>query len=259
MRRRFFVDTFDSGSAALHGDTAEHLGRVLRAEPGQLYELSDGNAVWLARVERVALSKSGKSRIDFVLVENIPSREVGPDIHLLLSIVKFDRFEWCLEKATELGVAQITPLAAARTDKPLLAAAARRNARWEKILVESAQQSRRLRVPRIGSAVRPADAFAQSDAELKLLLSERREAQSLRDALASGLDETRPVVLAIGPEGGWTDDEIAAARGSGFAEASLGESILRTETAVIAALAILRFTLSDRKGGRAHHSQTDSR
>jgi 16S rRNA (uracil1498-N3)-methyltransferase len=126
-------------------------------------------------------------------------------------------------------------------------------------LVESAQQSRRLRVPGIGSAVRPADAFAQSDAELKLLLSERREAQSLRDALASGLDETRPVVLAIGPEGGWTDEEIAAARGSGFAEASLGESILRTETAVIAALAILRFTLSDRKGGRAHHSQTDSR
>jgi 16S rRNA (uracil1498-N3)-methyltransferase len=258
MRRRFFVDTFESGAAALHGDTAEHLGRVLRAELGQLYELSDGNKVWLARIERVALSKSGKSQIDFKLVENIPSPSDGPNLHLLLSIVKFDRFEWCLEKATELGVTQITPLAAARTDKPLLAAAAKRRARWERILLESAQQSRRLRVPTIGPAVRPADIFAQSDAELKLLLSERPEVPPLRDVLKSGPGDTRSVVLAIGPEGGWTDDEIAAARAAGFAEASLDENILRTETAVIAALAILRFVLSDPKGGQAHHSQTDS-
>ena len=269
MRRRFFVDSFPSGAAALRGDTAEHLGRVLRAEPGQLYELSDGNTVWLARIERVVRAKSGKSQIDFALVENIPSHEAGPNLHLLLSIVKFDRFEWCLEKATELGVTQITPLAAARTDKPLLMAAARRHARWEKILLESAQQARRLRVPAIGSPVRPADAFAQSDAGLKLLLSERREAQPLRDAisllggrsissdmqagkgeraLAPEVDfsvqaKRATAVLAIGPEGGWTEAEIAAARGSGFVEASLGENILRTETAVIAALAILRFAL----------------
>jgi 16S rRNA (uracil1498-N3)-methyltransferase len=273
MRRRFFVDSFESGAAALRGDTAEHLGRVLRAEPGQLYELSDGNTVWLARIERVVRSKSGKSQIDFALVENIPSCEPSLNLHLLLSIVKFDRFEWCLEKATELGVTQITPLAAARTDKPLLMAAARRHARWEKILLESAQQARRLRVPAIGSPVRPADAFAQSDGGLKLLLSERREAQPLRDVLASGLLGGRSfssdmqavtgdgalapevdfsvrakrstAVLAVGPEGGWTDAEIAAAKGSGFLEASLGENILRTETAVIAALAILRFMLSD--------------
>ncbi|HKN59987.1 MAG TPA: RsmE family RNA methyltransferase [Candidatus Acidoferrales bacterium] len=243
MRRRFFVDSFESGAAALRGDTAEHLGRVLRAEPGQLYELSDGNTVWLARIERVVRSKGGKSQIDFALVENIPSREAGPNLQLLLSIVKFDRFEWCLEKATELGVSQITPLAAARTDKPLLAAAARRHARWEKILLESAQQARRLRVPAIGIAIRPADAFAQSDAELKILLAERREARPLRDVLTPGPGEVRSAVLAIGPEGGWTDDEIAAARSSGFAEASLGENILRTETAVIAALAIFRFAL----------------
>jgi 16S rRNA (uracil1498-N3)-methyltransferase len=257
MRRRFFVDSFESGAAVLRGDTAEHLGRVLRAEPGQLYELSDGNTVWLARIDRVVRSRSGKSQIDFALVENIPSREPSPNLHLLLSIVKFDRFEWCLEKATELGVAQVTPLAAARTDKPLLAAAAKRHARWEKILLESAQQARRLRVPAIGNAVPPADAFAQSGAELKLLLSERREAQSLRDVLASGPGKTHTAVLAIGPEGGWTDAEIAAAKGSGFVEASLGENILRTETAVIATLAILRFALSDREEGPAHHSQPD--
>jgi 16S rRNA (uracil1498-N3)-methyltransferase len=243
MRRRFFVDRFDVGFAAVHGDTADHLGRVLRAEPGQLYELSDGNAVWLARIERIALSKGGKSQIGFALVERIPAPPSGVPLHLLLSIVKFDRFEWCLEKATELGVTQITPLAAARTDKPLLAAAAKRHARWEKILVESAQQSRRLRVPAIATAVHPAAAFAQSGEGLKLLLSERRDAKPLRDVLASGRGDVYSAAIAIGPEGGWTDDEIASGRAAGFVESSLSENILRTETTVIAALSVLRFAL----------------
>src|SRR5271154_5033104 len=103
MRRRFFVDRFESNSAALRGDAAEHLGRVLRAEPGQLYELSDGQRVWLARIERVVLSKRGDNRIEFALAEPIPAREPALQIELLLSLVKFDRFEWCVEKATELG------------------------------------------------------------------------------------------------------------------------------------------------------------
>src|SRR5580704_14912409 len=99
MRRRFFVDSFDTNSATLRGETAEHLGRVLRAEPGQLYELSDGQQVWLGRIERVALSKRGDNRVEFALVEPILSREPSLDIQVLISLVKFDRFEWCLEKA----------------------------------------------------------------------------------------------------------------------------------------------------------------
>ncbi|HUJ29901.1 MAG TPA: RsmE family RNA methyltransferase [Candidatus Acidoferrum sp.] len=241
MRRRFFVERFEPRSAALRGDAAEHLGRVLRAEAGQLYELSDGHSVWLARVERVTLPKRGESCIDFALVENLPAREPRLALHLLLSIIKFDRFEWCLEKATELGATEITPLAAARTDKALLAAAAKRHARWEKIALESAQQSRRLRPPVVGAAVRPGDAFAKSGAGLKLLLSERADAPALRKALEGA--EAKSAALAIGPEGGWTEEEVAAARAAGFREASLGENILRTETAVIAALAILRFAL----------------
>jgi 16S rRNA (uracil1498-N3)-methyltransferase len=141
------LKNFDTDSATLHGDTAEHLGRVLRAEPGQLYELSDGRSVWLGRIERVALSKRGDSRVDFALVEPMAAREPSLEIQLLISLVKFDRFEWCLEKATELGAASIVPLAAARTDKPLIVAAEKRRARWERILIESAQQARRLRPP----------------------------------------------------------------------------------------------------------------
>jgi 16S rRNA (uracil1498-N3)-methyltransferase len=246
MRRRFFVDKFEANSATLDGEAAEHLGRVLRAEHGQLYELSDGNCAWLARVESVALTKRGSGRILFTLVEPLPAREPSLRIELLISIVKFDRFEWCLEKATELGVAEIIPLAAPRTDKPLLAAAEKRRVRWEKILLESAQQSRRLRPPVIRTAVRPEEAFARSTANLKLMLSEDREAPSLRSSLQGQnqlVAARTSAALAIGPEGGWTDTELSAARAAGFAEVSLGENILRTETAVLASLAVLRFAL----------------
>ena len=248
MRRRFFVDTFETNSATVRGNTAEHLGRVLRAEAGQLYELSDGHTVWLARVENVALSKRGDNRIDFVLVEPIEASEPSLDLILLISLVKFDRFEWCLEKATELGATEIIPLAAARTDKPLMATAARRHERWERILLESAQQARRLRTPVLRATISPTDAFTNVSASCKLVLSERRDVPSLRAVLdhrgtASSPANAASAALAIGPEGGWTDDEIAAARAVGFAEASLGENILRTETAVLASLAILRFAL----------------
>jgi 16S rRNA (uracil1498-N3)-methyltransferase len=263
MRRRFFVDRFERESASLRDEAAEHLGRVLRAEPGQLYELSDGQRVWLARVERVAVSKRGPSRIDFALVEPIEASAPSLRIELLISVVKFDRFEWCLEKATELGVDEIVPLAAARTDKVLIAAVAKRHERWNRILVESAQQSRRLRPPVLRAALPPDKAFAQSSANLKVFLSERREAKSLRKLLDQDSHQvaqallpvrlssqaeakaqaTTTISLAVGPEGGWTNDEIAASSAAGFLEASLGGNILRTETAVIASLAVVQFAL----------------
>ncbi len=249
MRRRFFVDCFESTSANLHGDAAEHLGRVLRAEPGQLCELSDRHRVWLAKIERVALSKRGDNRIEFALVEPIPVREPALKIEILLSLIKFDRFEWCIEKATELGASTITPLAAARTDKPLVAAAAKRLARWEKIALESAQQSRRLRPPTMSAPVAPEKAFIESSANPKILLSEKPDAPSFREILGNlsppaSRRDVRSVALAIGPEGGWTDAEIASARAAGFVEVSLGENILRTETAVLASMAILAFALT---------------
>jgi 16S rRNA (uracil1498-N3)-methyltransferase len=237
MRRRFFVDKFEDATATVRGDTAEHLGRVLRAEPGQLYELSDGERVWLARVERVGLLKRGDNRVEFSLVEPIQAPEPTLHLHLLIALVKFDRFEWCLEKATELSVNEITPLIAARTDKALVAAAAKRHARWE----ESAQQSRRLRPPKIAEPVALEKAYRASSADCKILLSERSDAPPIHDVLR---DVTaKSAEISIGPEGGWTDAELAAARAAGFLEASLGELVLRTETAVLASLAILHFAL----------------
>jgi 16S rRNA (uracil1498-N3)-methyltransferase len=244
MRRRFFVDQFTNGSATLHGDTANHLARVLRAEPGQLYELSDGSSLWLARIDEVGLVSRGENRIEFSLVEQLDAPPPGVQLTLLLSLVKFDPFEWALEKATELGVNEIIPLAAERTDKPLIAAAEKRHARWEKILHESAQQSRRLAAPKLAQATRPAKAFAAAHEGVKLMLSERSDAPSLRNVLSSRESaNASAATLAIGPEGGWTDAELSAAHAAHFAEASLGDLILRTETAVLASLAIVKFAL----------------
>ena len=238
MRRRFFVDQFTDNGATMHGEAAHHLGRVLRAEPGQLYELSDGQRVRLGRIEKVS-----RDRVEFGLLDEIPSHQPAHQLALLLSIVKFDAFEWALEKATELGVSSIIPLAASRSEKALLAAAGKRAERWRKILLESAQQSRRLRLPDLRPVVRPGEAFLQDHGELKILLSERQDAPSLKNILGSA--SAKRAALAIGPEGGWTDDELAQARESGFREASLGLLILRTETAVIAALACVNYALTD--------------
>lgn len=239
MRRRFFVEKFETGRAELRGDAAEHLGRVLRAEPGQVYELSDGEQVWLGRVEKNLRGRNGA--IEFALIEQIPARESALRIKLLLSVVKFERMEWSLEKATELGVTEIVPMAAARSEKALILAATKRAERWRKILLESAQQSRRLRSPALAEIAKTGDAFAKADASARIILSERTDAKPLREIL-QGVSASE-VCLAIGPEGGWTEQEFEAAAKNQFREASLGREILRTETAVIASLAILKFAL----------------
>lgn len=239
MRRRFFVEQFSGGAATIEGPAAHHLARVLRAEPGQLYELSDGQTVCLARVQRI-----GRDAVDFAVVEPLAAPAPGLDPTLLLAVVKFDRFEWALEKATELGVRAIVPLAAARSEKALLAAAPKRAARWKAILLESAQQARCLRPPALGVLTRPREAFLADESSIRIMLSEQANAPRLKSvlepqALQRAVPAASPVrlSLAIGPEGGWTEEEFTAAEAAQFSPASLGGNILRTETAVVAGLA----------------------
>ncbi|HYT23351.1 MAG TPA: RsmE family RNA methyltransferase [Candidatus Polarisedimenticolia bacterium] len=238
MRRRFFVEQFAGQTAVMEGDAAHHLGRVLRAQTGQLYELSDGEKVWLGRIDSV-----GRDRVQFSLLEQLPVARPSVNVTLFLAVVKFDAFEWAIEKATELGVSTIVPLAAERSEKALLTAAAKRAERWKKILLEASQQSRRLSMPVLNGLAKPEMAFASQKGGLRVMLSERTTASSLRKVLQG--QRAASVILAIGPEGGWTDEEFGAASESGFAEASLGRWILRTETAVVTALASLNFALGD--------------
>jgi 16S rRNA (uracil1498-N3)-methyltransferase len=252
VRRRFFTDKFENDAAFLRGENAHHVARVLRAEPGQVYELSDGTSVRLGRVVRAM-----RDEVEFALGDAVRCEAGRLNCTLLISIVKFDRFEWALEKATELGVNAIVPLSPARSEKSLVKAAAKRVARWEKILVESAQQARRLRAPELKPISSPLEAFRQAgesapsvrpntESASRILLSERRDARPLRDVLSAfSREATGTAALAIGPEGGWTDEEFGMATAAGFAEASLGHTILRTETAVTAALASINYALGD--------------
>jgi 16S rRNA (uracil1498-N3)-methyltransferase len=241
MRRRFFVEKFDDGTAVVRGESAAHLARVLRAERGQLYELSDGERAWVARIAWV-----NPEAVEFSLVEPVDSPEMACgsslEITLLLSILKFDRMEWCLEKAAELGATRIIIMAAERSDNNLAQAAGKRAQRWEKILREAAQQSRRMAPPFLGPCEKPEVAFSNSDADLRIMCSEIRGAVPIRKVLKSP-KPVKHVALAFGPEGGWTDKEFTAAAGAGFQQAGLGSNILRAETAVIAALAIVRYAL----------------
>jgi 16S rRNA (uracil1498-N3)-methyltransferase len=220
----------------MEGEAAHHLGRVLRAQTGQLYELSDGTRVRLGRIESVT-----RDRVEFALLEELSANRPSLDVTLILAVVKFDAFEWSIEKATELGVTTIVPLAASRSEKALLAAASKRAERWRKILLEASQQSRRVRVPALREVSKPESAFASCAEGMRIILSERADAPPMRTVLDG--QRTTKAALVIGPEGGWTDAELEAARRSGFQEASLGRLILRTETAVIAALCALNYAL----------------
>lgn len=236
MRRRFFVEQFADGTAVIAGESANHLGRVLRAQEGQLYELSDGEKVWLGRITKVT-----RDTVEFALQEELEAFRPTLDVTLFLAVVKFDSFEWAIEKATELGVAAIVPLAAARSEKALLHAAEKRAARWQKILAEAAQQSRRLGMPVLDPLTKPERAFSRIQDGIKLLLSEKPGTPPIRKLLIG--QRATKVTIGIGPEGGWTDDELEVATKAGFQHVSLGKLILRTETAVVAALASLNYAL----------------
>jgi 16S rRNA (uracil1498-N3)-methyltransferase len=225
--------------AELIGLDAEHLVRVLRAEAGQIYELSDNKRVYLAEIETAR-----KSHVTFRIVEEIDSPPAGVHVTLLPALFKFDRFEWLIEKATELGVAVIQPWEAVRTERGLALAAAKRLDRWRRIALEASQQSRRAHLPEI-FPLAPFRAVLQTDAGIKLLLDEEGSAPPIVHLLAN---RAPSAALILGPEGGWTDREKEEAVALGWQRCSLGNTILRAETAAIAALAIVRASDAEATG-----------
>lgn len=232
-RRRWIADEFSSTRASVLGRNAEHLGRVLRVRVGQEYEVSTGEAVHLGRVVHV-----DDDRVEFELGVSVPQKEPAR-VTLLLAIFKFDRMEWAIEKATELGTAAILPVIARRTDARLAKAAVKRVERWRRIAHEAAQQSRRVSAPEI-AAPQPLESALAVASELKILLSESERGLTLKQAIDGNwkLEFGKSIILGIGPEGGWTADELSAFDAQGWTPASLGNTILRVETAAIAALAI---------------------
>jgi 16S rRNA (uracil1498-N3)-methyltransferase len=263
-RRRWIAENWDEASATLVGAQADHLARVLRAQPGMTADVVAGGRVFRAEVASVSLageasfsgaSPSESSEVHFTLLAEL---EAGPalPITLALAIYKFDRMEWAIEKVTELGVAAIAPVIAQRTEKHLAQAAARRAERWRRIAREAAQQARRSDVPLVHDPVPLAErvraesrsASKPASGTTRLVLAEQERTTTLRHALEEALaHEERTssgarmpsLELAIGPEGGWAPSEEALFDANGWRAVSLGPRILRAETAAITALAVV--------------------
>jgi len=228
-RRRWIADTWTETNASLKGEQAVHLARVLRAQPGQIFDV-----VANGFLHRAEIISSDEREVVFALHEELEAESALP-LHLLMAVFKFDHMEWGMEKATELGVARITPVIARRTEKHLAQAAAKRVERWRRIVREASQQSRRSDVPEVDDPVSLKAALGMVSAERKLLLAETEQENSLKAAL---VNEVASVALAIGPEGGWAAEEMALFAESGWKSVTLGPRILRAETAAIAGLAV---------------------
>jgi 16S rRNA (uracil1498-N3)-methyltransferase len=233
-RRRFFVDEIHHGQAVMQGEEVKHLRQVLRAEVGQRYELSDGQRVFLAEIESFR-----KGEVTFRVVEEIPQTPLLLNLTLYAALIKFDRFEWIVEKATELGVSRIVPVVAARTDFGLDKAAPKRLERWNRIALEAAKQCHRVGPPEITEPASLSHALSAAGG-LRLFLDEDCHQPLLRVLPPeASRNQGDSISLLVGPEGGWTDAERKAAMEAGFTPASLGPLVLRAETAVVAAVAIL--------------------
>lgn len=237
-RRRWIADEVSGDRAALLGAHASHLVRVLRARVGQQFDISAGD-----RVRRGTVVDVAEDRVEFQLAEDIAVDEAA-QVVVLLSVFKFDRMEWAIEKCVELGASRIVPIIARRSDSHLAKAAEKRIERWRRIAVQAAEQSRRASPPAIDSPAKLTPALLATIPGTKIVLAESEQHLALRHAVRESAAGD-PIALAVGPEGGWTDDELALFSREHWKNASLGPTILRAETAAIAALAIVLAEFSE--------------
>jgi len=235
-RRRWIADDWNETTATITGAQAEHMARVLRVQPGAEADVVAGGHVFHAQVAAVA-----PAEVRFTLLAELPAEPALP-ITLVLSIYKFDRMEWAIEKATELGVAAVAPVVAQRTDSHLAQAALKRADRWRRIAHEASQQARRSDVPSIHAPISLAERVRAHSTATRIVLAEQERTTTLRHVIDAAIKEAgseMPALdIAIGPEGGWTSAEEALFDANGWRAASLGPRIVRAETAAIAALAI---------------------
>ncbi|HEX3320596.1 MAG TPA: RsmE family RNA methyltransferase [Terriglobales bacterium] len=235
-RRRWIADEVHDNRAVIVGDHADHLVRVLRARLGQIFDISTGRSVRSGRIASIE-----EARVEFELGDEVGTVAL-PNVSVVLAIFKFDRMEWAIEKATELGVARILPFCAERSDRHLVVAARKRVERWRRLARQASEQSRRETIPEITDPLTVREAVS-CKGTVRVFLSENERAIRLTEVLGS-TEGQAGMALAVGPEGGWAPQEEKEFRETGWRSASLGSQILRTETAVISALAVVFSELS---------------
>jgi 16S rRNA (uracil1498-N3)-methyltransferase len=230
-RRRWIADQVAGSRAMLLGEHAQHLARVLRARVGQEFDIATESKIYRGRIISIA-----DDRVEFDLGDEIPAPTVH-SVTLAISVFKFDRMEWAIEKCTELGLARIVPVIAHRTEAHLAAAATKRVERWQRVARQASEQARRVLPPEISLPIK-FKAATSLPGGVRIVLSEVEADVMLKDIVRSWNGEGE-VVLALGPEGGWTEAELKLFQEAGWRSASLGDTILRAETAAIAGLAVV--------------------
>jgi 16S rRNA (uracil1498-N3)-methyltransferase len=224
---RFFVPASDWDSAHLPESEARHASQVLRLAGGDRAVVFDGTG----RAAEVELTEVAKKRVGYRVLREWKEERAHPEIHVIVALIKNERFDWLVQKATELGAASIRPVAAERSVVKLAGKdAGKKCGKWELIAVEAAKQCGHLVLPEIFSVASPREAFGSAPDGLKGIPALHSDCVTLRQFFGS---EANNVTFAIGPEGDWTEEEMASATDCGFVPLHLGKHVLRSETAAL--------------------------
>ena len=234
---RFFVDPqhFSGDRIVLPADIAHQIRNVLRLRPGTAVLILDNSGFEY----EVLLRQVDRQQVVGEAVAKRPSPN-EPAVHLTLyqALMKRDKFEWVLQKGTEIGVSEFVPIVTQRSLVQDVDIKTNKQARWHKIITEAAEQSRRGRIPELHPPQTLAQALENHPAHPGLIAWEEEESLSLRGALAGG-ERPSHISLFIGPEGGFATEEVEAAQAAGIQSITLGKRILRAETAALVASALV--------------------
>jgi 16S rRNA (uracil1498-N3)-methyltransferase len=241
---RFYIANprIENGLLKIEGDEVKHIRKVLRLKTGDEILVFDG----LGKEFEGTIVEEGRSSVMVKIQDMLsPKRDSPLEVTLAQSLLKGEKMDYLIQKATELGVKEIIPFFSSRS-VPLLekSRSLKRHHRWEKIAVEAAKQCGRGVVPKIESLQTYSGMLHAASADhLRLVLWER-DGIKLKDML-EGSKERRKVFFMIGPEGGFSQDEIEIAKRAGFVAVTLGGRILRAETASLCFLSILQYEWGD--------------
>ena len=242
---RFFVPVgmWRAGIVEFTASEARHASQVLRLAAGGRVEIFDGTG----RAAQVELEEVGKRGVTARVLREWQEVRPEPAIHLIVALIKNERFDWLVQKATELGAASIRPVAAERSVVRLEGKdAEKRRAKWEQAAVEAAKQCGHLVLPQIFPVTKPAEAFRSAAEGAKGIAAVRAGGCTLGKFLGAG---AAAVTFAIGPEGDWTPEEAGQAVAAGFGAVDLGRHVLRSETAALHVLSAAGHVLHGGVGG----------
>lgn len=251
---RFFVfkDFYLNETVVISGDDAHHIMKVLRHKPGDILRLSDGrNTEAIAVIEEI---DAKHIQIKTKIIEKNIKDNIKPAITLFQSLPKGDKMDYILQKNTEIGVSKFVPVITERTIVELSRQKlSNRMQRWRKIVMEASKQCMRMDIPQIFDVKGFDDSLKDiKDYDIAIIPWEQEKSCFLKSALTqANNNNTAKIAVFIGPEGGFTGEEISKAKGFGAVPVSLGPRILRSETAAIAVCAAIMYELGELGGKNA--------